>query len=228
MSKRSRTPASAERVRARSARRAAAPSVFSSASSRRRRAQLARRDERLRVDGHRRRRSDHARRSQASSSAGVAMSSLRPVRDLGVDEVLDEIERRGSGSTPARLERLGGHRRTVPREPRTCNTGYCLTTVLLTPSTEIVRCRRASRRAPGVRRPPMRSTRRSGRTRSRTPTTRGFRPTSFARCACQRRFGSSRSSQTRTRCAAVMKSATNEHPSAGQGNGSVLTQNQPP
>ena len=46
---------------------------------------------------------------------------------------------------------------------------------------------------------------------------RGFRPTSFARCACQRRFGSSRSSHTSTRCAAVMKSATNEQPSAGQG-----------
>ena len=58
-------------------------------------------------------------------------------------------------------------------------------------------------------------------------TMRGFRPTSFARCACQSRFGSSRSSQTSTRCAAVMKSATNRQPVAGQGNGSVRTQNQP-
>jgi hypothetical protein len=31
------------------------------------------------------------------------------------------------------------------------------------------------------------------------PTTRGFRPTSLARCACQSRFGSSRSSHTSTR-----------------------------
>ena len=58
-------------------------------------------------------------------------------------------------------------------------------------------------------------------------TTRGLRPTSFARCAWRRRFGSSRSCQTSTRCAAVMNSATKTQPGAGHGNGSVETQNQP-
>src|SRR2546423_9350 len=56
---------------------------------------------------------------------------------------------------------------------------------------------------------------------------RGLRPTSFARCAWRRRFGSSCSSQTSTRCAAVMNVATKRQPGAGHGNGSVLTQNQP-
>src|SRR5438034_4441966 len=55
----------------------------------------------------------------------------------------------------------------------------------------------------------------------------GLRPTSFARCAWRRRFGSSCSSQTGTGCATVMKTATKEQSGAGQGNGSVLTQNQP-
>src|SRR5438105_15453412 len=56
---------------------------------------------------------------------------------------------------------------------------------------------------------------------------RGLRTTSFARCAWRRRFGSSCSSQTSTRCAAVMNVATKRQPGAGHGNGSVLTQNQP-
>src|SRR5436853_2742171 len=57
--------------------------------------------------------------------------------------------------------------------------------------------------------------------------TRGLRPTSFARAAWRNRFGSSRSCQTSTRCAAVMNSATNAQPGAGHGNGSVRTQYQP-
>src|SRR6202795_1025713 len=56
---------------------------------------------------------------------------------------------------------------------------------------------------------------------------RGLRPTSLARCAWWSRFGSSRRSQTRIRCAAVMKPATNVQPDAGQGKGLVRTQNQP-
>src|SRR5258708_31856015 len=55
----------------------------------------------------------------------------------------------------------------------------------------------------------------------------GLRPTSSARCACRSRFGSSRSCQTRITWTAVMNRAMNVQPFAGQGNGSVATQNQP-
>src|SRR5262245_38359246 len=56
---------------------------------------------------------------------------------------------------------------------------------------------------------------------------RGLRPTSRALAACRSRFGSSCSSHTRIRWAAVMKSATYVQPFAGHGKGSVRTQNQP-
>ena len=164
------------------------------------------------------RRSRRGRATGASSREQLRGRDVvhRPHGDLGVHEVLDEIERRRRRRAAGRLESgrnrhrrksIGGVLDTV-NEKRRCSALHAVHG----PPGCLPRVVRGARPEPGL-----------------VPDDRaGCDPTSLARCACQRRFGSSRSSHTSTRCAAVMKSATNVHPSAGQGNGSVRTQNQPP
>ena len=115
------------------------------------------------------------------------------------DELLDARAR--ARASPRRGSRAPPRRRPSSARPKCCSITW------------------RGRRGRGRRPPPTRSTRRSARTTRSYASIRGLRPTSFARCAWWRRFGSSRCSQTRIRCAAVMNSATNVQPDAGQGNG---------
>jgi hypothetical protein len=48
---------------------------------------------------------------------------VREVRNLGVDEVLDEVERWRRRRAPARLEAFEVHRSNVPPSVQLCNTG---------------------------------------------------------------------------------------------------------